>query len=159
MLAVERLIVTDREAIAGTLAGLGRALESADAERALACFAPGFTAGPVDRDLLADVLREACRNHAPSRVSVDACDTAVDGERARSVVAWSVVAGGSGADPRVPGLLHTVLEWERAPDGWRIRGIGTEPGRPYPTFESFGHLIPLSPDSWLAKARKRTGGF
>lgn len=154
VLAVERAIVTDREAIAGTLAGLGAALERADATGALAVFASDFAAEGVDRDGLGEVLRLACAVQKPARVAVDTCETTVEGDTARSVVTWNVVAGG-GDGPRVPGALHAVLLWRREGTDWRIRGIGDEPGRPHPVFDTFGQIFVLRPSQWRTHAGRR----
>ena len=89
-LLVERVWVTDTEAIEARLAALGDAIEGKDPAAALDAFAPDFDADGIDRAMLGAALTLALGKHAPSRARVREATVTVDGDGAASTVRWDV---------------------------------------------------------------------
>ena len=154
-LGLEWWIVTDREAIEAQLARLGAAMEAKAPDAALAVFADDFRAGPLDHAGFSAVLAAACSTHAPRRVAVERCATTVDGNRARTEVEWAVVA--IAEDRGIPGALTVTLDWRRTLDGWRIASVPDDAA--VPVFNAFGQRLALPPESWLARASRRSMGY
>ena len=112
---IERLIVTDREAVTALLEGAARSLERGDDAGLRSAFADDFRSESPAKDRGAFVawLLERWRETQASGVSVEVRECEVEGDVAR--VRARAVAAPYAAYP-----VEARLECVRTADGWRV---------------------------------------
>jgi hypothetical protein len=118
VVAIERLIVTDEEAVEDALLGAVDAVGAGDFDALLEAIHPGYEAGGRDREELVAYVRSLWRLYAPRDLSADVeqvtfedDDTATARMRVR---AWS--AGR-------PWLVVLDVDLLSDDDAWRIRSV------------------------------------
>jgi hypothetical protein len=115
-LVIERLVVTDSEAIESLVEDATKAIATRDFEKLREHLTEDFSYGHRDRDASLAYLEEAARRYAPRRIDVVASQIAPHGDRADCHAALRVYVYG-----RVF-ALDAMVHFAREDDGWRISG-------------------------------------
>lgn len=117
---VERLVVTDREAIERVLEDAAADVSKRDWDAFAAAVDDGYAERGRDKQAFVGWVRGLYESRHPAGVGVDVADTTVDGDRAATRVV--VKPGAPYAGIRVNGRVEFV----RTPAGWRISGVATD---------------------------------
>lgn len=113
---VERLIVTDREAVEAVLEEAVSAFEAGDLERLGGLIDETYLAAGRDRARVVAYAETVRRLYRPSQTSVHVQEVTVEGDDAKARLrVWTLVTPG-----RIPVDLEVRLR--RRPQGWRIAG-------------------------------------
>ena len=114
--AVERLIVTDREAIEAVVERGARAIERGDWDAVAAIFDDEALEGGRDRRELLRFVKSSWQASGATSLSAEVLDLTVSGDRASSRIR---------ARPGGRGLAYGegVVSWVRRESGWRVTGI------------------------------------
>ena len=114
--AIERLIVTDREAIEAVVERGARAIERGDWDAVASIFDDEALEGGRDRRELLRFVKSSWEATGAASLSAEVLDLAVSGDRASSRVR---------ARPGGRGLAYGegVVSWVRREGGWRVTGI------------------------------------
>jgi hypothetical protein len=117
---VERLIVTDREAITATIEDDAAAVSRDDWDAVARTIADDYSEGGRDKAALIEWARRLWRSSGAARVSIDVGDIRVEGDHAAARI---VVRPGS----RLSGFeFPGRLDFVRTHDGWRIDGVAAD---------------------------------
>jgi len=121
---VERLIVTDAEAVEALVERAAEAVREGDFEALAATLAPGFTLEGRSREEAVDWIRTLRRRYQPRGIEVEVEDVAVDGEAATATAraAANVMAR--------PVRFRLTLDCGHVEGEWRIRGAALGPHYP-----------------------------
>jgi len=116
---IERLIVTDREAIETLVEGAAKAVSKGDWGGFAAAIDDAYAERGQDKKDFVAWVRTTYDRYHPGDVGVEVADTTVEGDHAatRIVVKPSFPAG-----YRFGGRVELV----RSPDGWRIAGVASD---------------------------------
>jgi ketosteroid isomerase-like protein len=124
VLLVERVIVTDAEAVEALVQRAAEAVREGDFEALAATLGAGFTVeGRTGKEAL-DWIRKLRRNYRPLGIDAEVGEVEVSEDRAvaPTVVSMTVMAR--------PVHLRAAVHCRRAEDGWRITAAILEPGLP-----------------------------
>ena len=123
---VERLVVTDREAIESLVEGAAAAVNRDDWDAVATAFDEEITAGAKTKAALLAWIRDAALRVHPTSLSAHVLDLKIAGDRARARVHAS---GGSNTGPFG---VSAEVDLARREDGWKITGISeAELGSPF----------------------------
>ena len=113
---VERLIVTDREAIEAIVEGGARAVERGDWDAVAAIFDDEVVEGARDERDFVKQLRSYWQASGATSLSTEVLDLTVSGDRASARVR---------ARPGGRGFAYGegTVSWVRRPNGWKASGI------------------------------------
>lgn len=114
---LERLVVTDREAVESALARAASAVSHDDWAGLSAAIADDYDERGRDRAALVSWIRGLKERHRPRGVELDVLDPTVEGDHAAARVV--VRPGPPYVGVRVEGRVDLL----RTADGWRISGI------------------------------------
>ena len=118
--AVERLVVTDAEAVERTLEDAAAAVTRGDWAAFTAAVVDDFADRGQDKASFVAWAQDLWRRSQAKSVEVDVGDVRVEGDRAAARVV--VRPGVPWAGVRVPGRVDLV----RAGDGWRIESVAAD---------------------------------
>jgi hypothetical protein len=114
-LLVERLVVTDREAIRALVADTEAALSRADFEAFAGALHPDFAGPEGDREQTVAFVRSLWSEYAPTGLSVDLGEIALgpDGEAEAKVVATAAVLAR-------PVRAHVTMAFAKHGGAWKV---------------------------------------
>jgi hypothetical protein len=117
---LERLVVTDREAIVALLEGAETSVVREDWDAVAGAIAEDYAERGLDRDGAVAWVRDLWRRSAMKSLTLDVDDLRVEGDRAaaRVTVRPGLPFGGTRFGGRV--------DLERRPGGWRITGMAPD---------------------------------
>ena len=113
-IGIERLIVTDEEALDQWAESMSEAASHGDRDFARKLIADDFVYGKLDRDQALDLAFRARRNAAVGEISLRLFDLQVDGDGATAEGVISAAAMARRAQ------LRTKLRFERRSEGWML---------------------------------------
>ncbi len=116
-LGVERLVVTDREAIEALLERATSAVSRDDWDGLANALDEGYTERGRDKQAFVAHVRDLKERHKPQGVGIEIGETSVDVDHAVTPVV--VKPGAPYIGIRIAGRVHFV----RTGDGWRIAGV------------------------------------
>ena len=124
VLLVERLIVTDAEAVDALVQRAAEAVREGDFEALAATLGAGFTVEGRTGEEALDWIRKLRRNFRPLGIEAEVGEVEVSEDRALAptVVSMTVMAR--------PVRLRAAVHCRRGEDGWRITAAILEPGLP-----------------------------
>ncbi len=111
---IERLIVTDEEALVAWAEALSEAASTGDRDRARTLISEDFTYGKLDRDQALDLAWRARRNAAVGDVSLTLVQILVTGDEASA----EGLLGASSMARQAQ--LRTKLRFRRTDGGWHL---------------------------------------
>jgi len=114
--AIERLVVTDEEALEALVRAAAEAIRSDDGASLERTLAPEFEASQRDRAGTVRWVGRQWRRYRPFRLEVEVGRIGVEGDRA------TLQAVGSMTVMARPVEVHVDLEARRAADGWLFTG-------------------------------------
>lgn len=114
---VERLVVTDREAVTALLEGAADAVSRGDWDALTGAIDESYDEHGRDRAAFVAYVSGLARRYAPRGVGIEVGDPEVAGDRAAARVV--VKPGAPFVGVRIPGRVDLV----RRTGGWRITGV------------------------------------
>ena len=117
---VERLVVTDREAIEASLEGAARSVSKGDWGAFAATIDEAYAERGQDKQAFVAWVRTTYDRYHPAGVGIEVADTTVDGDHAATRIVVKPGAPYNGM--RIGGRVEFV----RSPDGWRISGVASD---------------------------------
>ena len=119
-LGIERLVISDREAIESLLERAATSVSRDDWDALANALDEEYAEHGRDKQAFVAFVRGLKERHRPQGVGLEIGDTTVDGDRAETRVV--VKPGAPYIGLRIGGRVVLV----RSPDGWRIRGVTEE---------------------------------
>ena len=120
---IERLVVTDAEAVEALLAADEAAIRSGDWDTVRTSIAPEYEERGRDREAIVRWARDLWKASRATTLSIRTDDVRVEGDRAAARV--TVSPGSPWTGQRFGGRV----DLERTPEGWRIVGIAPDDAR------------------------------
>ncbi len=117
---LERLIVTDAEAIETVLENAAKAVSKSDWDALAATIDEEYAERGRDKKAFVAFVRATYERYHPAGVGVEVADTTVEGDHAATRVI--VKPGAPYGGMRIGGRVEFV----RSPEGWRISGVASD---------------------------------